>query len=78
MGYGEFGGGGSVKWVIKHNKGTSKNDMDDAPETGVFWVQLPDGSRHGPFPIDKYNPRQIRIAWTPDTLDTIPVAGTAV
>lgn len=76
MGYGEFGGGGSVKWVVKHNSNsTPKHGATDkdAPENGEFWVQLPDGSRHGPFAIDKNNPRQIRVAWTPDTLDTIPL-----
>lgn len=71
MGYGEFGGGGSVKWKVHHNHKKQTNDHDtDAPKGGVFYVRLPDGVK-GPYPIDDDNPRQIIVVWTPDTLETI-------
>jgi hypothetical protein len=47
MGYGEFGGGGSVKWVVKHGDGDSGSgdkhggkgkDKHPADATGIFTV----------------------------------------
>jgi hypothetical protein len=71
MGYGEFGGGGSVKWKVHHSHKMHKTDHDtDATKGGVFYVQLPDGVK-GPYPIDDNNPRQIIVVWSPDTLETI-------
>ena len=81
MGYGEFGGGGSVKWKVRHNKGNEKpgghdKDVPKGSEGGVFWVRLPDGEVKGPYPIDDTNPRQIVVTWTPDTIDTIDESAT--
>ena len=73
MGYGQFGGGGSVKWKVHHNRGNETRGHDrDAPPGGMFYVHLPDGQVTGPYPIDENNERQITVAWTPDTLDTVP------
>jgi hypothetical protein len=67
MGYGEFVGGGSVKWTVKHNNGTPHDKKDaDAPEYGELHVTLPDGTLLGPFKWSPTEKPKIRVAWTPD------------
>src|SRR5215813_14820394 len=74
MGYGEVGGGGSVRWQMVHgNSGTGSGggagyDPDPAPNSGKFIVKLDTGS--GPpkisqFPIQEMNRHQIQIVWVP-------------
>jgi len=67
MGYGEFVGGGSVEWTVKHNGGKNHYDKDnDAPDSGVMTVTTPDGVKHV-FPWSPGNKITVRVAWTPDS-----------
>ena len=45
MGYGEVGGGGSVKWLVIHGNGKANHDKDAAPKYGGdFKVVIKAGS----------------------------------
>ena len=77
MGYGEFGGTGSVHWKVTHDEGGVKKqkgkDKDEHPGTdgGTFTVVV-NGVVIARVPIDPANARQIMVIWPPDTLATIP------
>ena len=67
MGYGEFDGGGSVKWKVVHNNKKEKKDTDlGPPADGQFTVLI-----RGLAPIfvnfDAELDPEIRITW-PDNL----------
>jgi|KBSMisStaDraftv2_1062788.scaffolds.fasta_scaffold302015_2 hypothetical protein len=74
MGYGEVGGGGSVRWQMVHgNSGTGSGggsgyDPDPPANTGKFIVKVDRGT--GPptivqCPIQEMNHHQIQIVWVP-------------
>ena len=75
MGYGEFGGGGSVEWRVVHSSGNNgKGDKhggngkdDDPPKSGkgIFMLQVNGpgaGNTYGPFDVDT---TRILITWGP-------------
>ena len=74
MGYGEVGGGGSVRWQMVHgNSGTGSgggagHDPDPAPNTGKFIVKVdrgPAGTTILQCAIQEMNHHQIQIVWVP-------------
>lgn len=76
MGYGEFGGGGSVHWVtVPGGGGGVGNGIDPNPPKGAdgkfgggkFLIKV-NGKEIGEWPIED-NPRQIQIYWTPHKPD---------
>jgi hypothetical protein len=72
MGYGEFGGGGSIHWVtVPGGGGSVSNGVDAIPakgSNGLFgggkFVIKVNGEEIGEWAIED-NPRQIQIYWTP-------------
>ncbi len=76
MGYGEFGGGGSVKWIVQHGsktafdvdpagKGNFKlviRGFDDAGDAKANTKFGPNGTITIEVPVSE-NPKQIRIDW---------------
>ena len=77
MGYGEFVGGGSVDWTIKHGKGKSgtandkggKGHDDDPPKGGKFFVwvdavKVPASQPDG----------NVLVAWGPGIDENTPFA----
>lgn len=69
MGYGEFGGGGSVQWrIVGSNTGDAGYDPVPPHGQGKFLVKINTGTGApvviGPFPIQDNNPHQIQIIWT--------------
>jgi len=80
MGYGEFVGGGSVKWEITHTNGDNGNggphggngrDKDPVKNSGaVFTIvatnqKTGQGDNYGPFLVDDY---KIKVEWAPHTV----------
>ena len=68
MGYGEVGGGGSVKWTMVHGSSGGGVGFDPNPPKGqgIFVVKIDTGNGPpqviGPFDVQE-NPRQIQIVW---------------
>jgi hypothetical protein len=70
MGYGEYGGGGSVTWRVVHDltAATTAEERDDrAPQAGVFKIFV-NGQQVGEdIPFNGADRSQIRIVWSPDS-----------
>ena len=70
MGYGEYGGGGSVEWRIVHGDKKQKGkDKDPQPVKGTggqFKVYV-DGLLVGSAAVDTGT---VLVVWDPDTFDT--------
>jgi hypothetical protein len=71
MGYGEVGGGGSVKWQMVHGGSGGGSGYDPNPPAGAgrFIVKLDTVPGTPPtmlqFPIQETNRHQIQIVWVP-------------
>lgn len=72
MGYGEFGGGGSVRWRVVHGdkaqKGRDRDPLPNHGAGGVFRVYI-DGSST-PVAVTSVDTGQVRVVWDPDTKAT--------
>jgi hypothetical protein len=75
MGYGEFGGGGSVLWHVRPaGEGSGIHGRDPKPTRpsgGTFTIYL-NGKQIGQDRIDFTNPRQVQIVWQPQTGADLP------
>lgn len=78
MGYGEFGGTGSVNFKVVHDQdGNGQKQTKDGKDkhagaaTGDFVVAV-NGLVVARVPIDKNNSQQVLVIWPPDTLASIP------
>jgi hypothetical protein len=76
MGYGEFGGTGSVNWKVTHDEnGVKKQKGKDKDEhsgtTGGMFTVVVNGLVIARVPIDPNNSRQVLVIWPPDSLATI-------
>ena len=75
MGYGEFGGGGSVLWHVRPaGEGSGIHGRDPRPTRpggGTFTIFL-NGKQIARERIDFTNPRQIQVVWEPDTAADVP------
>jgi hypothetical protein len=72
MGYGEFGGGGSVKWVVKHGDGDNGSgdkhggkgkDKHPPDATGIFTVMVEEAGQlvfQGTVPVSTGH---IKVVW---------------
>ena len=72
MGYGEFGGGGSVKWEISHTDGESfsgnphgGNGKDKHPnnETGIFTVIVTEQGKPPVQTTVSVKKGKVRVVW---------------
>jgi hypothetical protein len=84
MGYGEFGGGGSVKWEVKHGDGDSGNgdknggkgkDKHPGNATGIFTVIVEEAGQlvyQGTVPIAD---GKVKVIWGDPTASPGGVRG---
>lgn len=70
MGYGEYDGGGSVRWKVKHSNGVGGGSgRDPVDTTGQSFSIYVNGELIKTVPITAND--DILIIWTPDTLDSV-------
>jgi hypothetical protein len=76
MGYGEFGGTGSVNFKVVHEESGAKKEKkgkdDNAGVPGGFFTVVVNGVVIASVPIDTKNAQQVLVIWPPDTLATVP------
>ena len=70
MGYGEFGGGGSVLWHVRpagEGSGIHGRDPKPTPATCATFTIFLNGKQIARERVDFRNPRQVQIVWEPQT-----------
>ncbi len=71
MGYGEFGGGGSVDWRVVHgDHGQKGKDKDPQPPKGSGTFRVYINGSTTPIATTPVDGGSVRVVWDPDTKQT--------